>query len=228
MPASRVVPSAVKDMPAVTAPEAPAFLSGSESGSGDGKQVHRRSTVNARARAAQMRSSREAKTQDAKGTPGQVEKPSEKSAPPKRMRLPKPSVSKRAKIVVAVVLALVLAVGATLAYCVWDIWYRYDDAADIQGEWISQDGAALVIDGSQMQLTENVSYAYTIDTQAKTISFTYANAQGSAAYHFSVDRQKLVIEDGGTTDWLVILGVSSDEALDGTPGEGVTVLTRVN
>lgn len=190
----------------------------------DAKQQARRATVNARERAAQMRSQHEAREQKAQAAAEAKSQQTSKNAAPKRAS----KVSKRTKIVLALVLAVVLAVGATVAYCVWDIWYRYDDTADIQGEWISQEGAALIIDGSQMRLTDTVSYAYTIDTQAKTISFTYANAQGQAAYHFSPDRQQLVIEDGGTTDWLVILGVASDTALTETPGAGTTVLTRVN
>lgn len=127
-------------------------------------------------------------------------------------------------IAVAAVLAAALIAGLV---CAWLIWWRYDDAADFQGTWRSSEGATIVIDGESMHLTESVAYAYTLDTQGKSIDYYFSQSKGHAGYHFSGDRNTLVIDENGPTDLLVVLGAREDPALSGDVPSGVSVLTRV-
>ena len=122
-------------------------------------------------------------------------------------------------VVVAVVFVLVCAV-------VWNLWFRFDDAADIQGLWTSSDGASVSIDGHDLHLSDDVAYAYSLNTTAKTIDYTFASASGHASYRFSADRATLVLDERGGTDWLVLLGLKTDPALSGGSTSGVTVLMR--
>ena len=122
-------------------------------------------------------------------------------------------------VVVAVVFVLVCAV-------VWNLWFRFDDAADIQGSWTSSDGASVSIDGHDLHLSDDVAYAYSLNTTAKTIDYTFASASGHASYRFSADRATLVLDERGGTDWLVLLGLKVDPALSGGSTSGVTVLMR--
>lgn len=122
-------------------------------------------------------------------------------------------------VVVAVVFVLVCAV-------IWNLWFRFDDAADIQGLWASSDGASVFIDGHDLHLSDDVAYAYSLNTTAKTIDYTFASASGHASYRFSADRATLVLDERGGTDWLVLLGLKTDPALSGGSTSGVTVLMR--
>ncbi|WP_454945936.1 hypothetical protein [Cryptobacterium curtum] len=126
---------------------------------------------------------------------------------------------KRIILVVAVVFVLVCAV-------IWNLWFRFDDAADIQGLWTSSDGASVFIDGHDLHLSDDVAYAYSLNTTAKTIDYTFASASGHASYRFSADRATLVLDERGGTDWLVLLGLKTDPALSGGSTSGVTVLMR--
>ena len=126
---------------------------------------------------------------------------------------------KRIILVVAVVFVLVCAV-------IWNLWFRFDHAADIQGLWTSSDGASVFIDGHDLHLSDDVAYAYSLNTTAKTIDYTFASASGHASYRFSADRATLVLDERGGTDWLVLLGLKTDPALSGGSTSGVTVLMR--
>ena len=98
---------------------------------------------------------------------------------------------KRWPLVVAgsVLLVVLLIVGGFS----WDRWLRYDDAAEFQGEWQTHGTTAVVvIDGETIKLTEDVSWSYKLDTDAKTISYTFGNMEGSGRYRFSLDRSQLV------------------------------------
>ena len=106
---------------------------------------------------------------------------------------------KRWPLVVAgsVLLVVLLIVGGFS----WDRWLRYDDAAEFQGEWQTHGTTAVVvIDGETIKLTEDVSWSYKLDTDAKTISYTFGNMEGSGRYRFSLDRSQLVISDGSVGD----------------------------
>ena len=112
----------------------------------------------------------------------------------------------------------------------WNRWFRFDDAADIQGDWkVPAKNYTMVIDGTQMKLTEDVSYNYTIDTWAKTITYSFGSSSGHASYRFSQDRSVLVIEENAGTDWLVALRLKADPVIDeGIVGTGTSELLKVS
>ena len=159
-------------------------------------------------------------------------RPQEASA---REALPRPK--KRRiwlRVLIAFFIVLVLAAGVLAGLFAWDRWWRYDDAADMQGTWYASGTTVPVnITASEIIFDSKTSYEYTLDTQAKTMRYTLASLEGEGRYWFDDDRQTLVIVDGkGFT--------STDTALDdlrrridrlfgeGTlpEGEGVIVLKR--
>ena len=134
---------------------------------------------------------------------------------------------KRWPLVVAgsVLLIVLLIVGGFS----WDRWLRYDDAAEFQGEWQTHGTTAVVvIDGETIKLTEDVSWSYTLDTDAKTISYTFGNMEGSGRYRFSLDRSQLVISDGDGYSWLSTLmpGGRNVAAMGRTAGAAAAIPLR--
>lgn len=143
-----------------------------------------------------------------------------------------------AGVLVALFIMLIL-IGAAFS---WNRWFRYDDTADFQGEWQAHETTTVVvIDSKTVKLTEDVSYAYVLDTGAKTISFSFGDLQGQGRYYFSPDRSQLIIEDGEDYTWLSTLiediersAVQSKNALFDQPqeevvsGKGVTVFDLVS
>ncbi len=98
------------------------------------------------------------------------------------------------RIVVAVV---VVAIVVGIAFFSWNRWLRYDDAADLQGSWqVDGTTSEVVIDGTSMQLSDDVSYDYTIDSGSKTITYTFGSLEGQGRYRFSDDRSQVAIVDG--------------------------------
>lgn len=96
-----------------------------------------------------------------------------------------------------IVVALVAIVFAVTALFSWDRWLHYDDAVDLQGEWTVAGGSGTVtIDGGSIHLTDAEAYSYTMDSGAKTLSFTFGDLNGTARYRFSADRSQLAIQDG--------------------------------
>ena len=92
-----------------------------------------------------------------------------------------------------------------------------------------------------IKLTEDVSWSYKLDTDAKTISYTFGNMEGSGRYRFSLDRSQLVISDGSGYTWLSTLADDIAwqfdqlvRAIQGQPqeeppsGAGYTVLDRLS
>lgn len=150
--------------------------------------------------------------------------------------------SRRAFVVLAAALAVLVAAAASAAALSWDRWLRYDDAADFQGEWrIGESSAVIVIDGSNVKLTDEVSYAYQLDAGAKTLSFSFSSMRGEGRYRFSADREQLaVMEDGPYSAFSTLLEDMAwawdgfVRACTGQPpaelaeGEGATILTRVS
>ena len=124
----------------------------------------------------------------------------------------------------------------------WDRWLRYDDAAEFQGEWQTHGTTAVVvIDGETIKLTEDVSWSYTLDTDAKTISYTFGNMEGSGRYRFSADRSQLVVTEGSSysalstlfedVGWMwdgLVRFVQGQAPAQPEAGEGITVLARVS
>ena len=140
-------------------------------------------------------------------------------------------------VLIGVLLAIVVALVAVFS---WDRWLRFDDASDFQGTWYANGTASTIsIDGEQMHLTDDVAYSYTLDTGAKTISFTFGTYEGQGRYRFSADRSELVITDGADFSfWGNLFDDVSwrfGQAIDNLQGkeiareaavDGVTVLDR--
>ena len=139
-----------------------------------------------------------------------------------------------------VVLAVVVFVAAVVGLFSWDRWLRYDDTKDITGIWfvVGSDGA-VAIDDQVIALTADVSYRYTLDTFAKTISFSFGDLKGTGHYRFSADRSRLVIFEGDANWWIIALfedvGAAAQEmwlSLQGQSisathaADGVTSLSR--
>ena len=141
--------------------------------------------------------------------------------------------------VVAVLVAIAVVV-VTVGSFSWGRWLRYDDAADFQGAWYANGTTSLVtVDGQEIHLTSDVAYGYTLDTGAKTITFTFGDLQGQGRYRFSADRSELVITDGdGFSFWgnlfsdigwqfgQLITGLQGKEVPREEAVDGVTVLDR--
>lgn len=141
--------------------------------------------------------------------------------------------------VVAVLVAIAVVV-VTVGSFSWGRWLRYDDAADFQGAWYANGTTSLVtVDGQEIHLTSDVAYGYTLDTGAKTITFTFGDLQGQGRYRFSADRSELVITDGdGFSFWgnlfsdiswqfgQLITGLQGKEVPREEVVDGVTVLDR--
>lgn len=141
--------------------------------------------------------------------------------------------------IVAVLVAIAVVV-VTVGSFSWGRWLRYDDAADFQGAWYANGTTSLVtVDGQEIHLTSDVAYGYTLDTGAKTITFTFGDLQGQGRYRFSADRSELVITDGdGFSFWgnlfsdigwqfgQLITGLQGKEVPREEAVDGVTVLDR--
>lgn len=141
--------------------------------------------------------------------------------------------------VVAVLVAIAMVVIMVGSFS-WGRWLRYDDAADFQGAWYANGTTSLVaVDGQEIHLTSDVAYGYTLDTGAKTITFTFGDLQGQGRYRFSADRSELVITDGdGFSFWGNLfsdIGWQFGQLISGLQGkevpreevvDGVTVLDR--
>ena len=140
-------------------------------------------------------------------------------------------------ITLGLIVALV-AVGFG-AFFAWDRWGRYDDHADMQGQWYALGSTTpLTIDGQVIHLTDEIAYEYTIDDHAKTIKYTFGPMQGQGRYWFSEDRSFLAITDGegftgaGTALQDIVHLVddlASSGVITGTKlpkGDGVIVLCR--
>ena len=106
------------------------------------------------------------------------------------------------KIVATCLAAVLVACAAVAAFWAWDTWLRFDDSADIQGEWLTANGTALVvIDAEEIHMPDSVDFKYTLDTNDKTISYTFVDLAGGGSYEFSRDRATLTIteSDGSQT-----------------------------
>lgn len=85
------------------------------------------------------------------------------------------------KIVAACLAAVLVACAAVAAFWAWDTWLRFDDSADIQGEWLTANGTALVvIDAEEIHMPDSVDFKYTLDTNNKTISYTFVDLTAAA------------------------------------------------
>ena len=155
-----------------------------------------------------------------------------KSAKPK----PKLTRTRVALYAAAVLVALALVVVGTFS---WSRWLCFNDTQDIQGTWtVAGAQGGIVIDGELIHLTDVEAYRYTLDSGAKTLTFTFGDLEGSARYRFSADRTQLVIQDGSFsfTDTLfddiawswrgLVAMFGGQPAPDPSFGEGSLVLQR--
>lgn len=149
------------------------------------------------------------------------------------------SAKKRRKWPFVVVGAVVLVVVAIVAaFSCWR-WTFANDAQDIQGTWYiagTQKTVEVTADG--IKLADDVTYSYTIDEGAKTLSLSFGNMEGEARYRFSLDRQTLALRDGETTwgnslsediSWTIAaLGraIQGEQASPELSGDSTMVLTR--
>ena len=152
---------------------------------------------------------------------------------------PRPSsAKKRRKWPFVVAGAVVLVVVAVVAFSCWR-WTFANDAQDIQGTWYiagTQKTVDVTADG--IKLADDVTYSYTIDEGAKTLSLSFGNMEGEARYRFSLDRQTLALRDGETTwgnslsediSWTIAaLGraIQGEQASPELSGDSTMVLTR--
>ena len=144
------------------------------------------------------------------------------------------------RVVLIVVAAIVAVLVILLAAFSLNRWVLRDDAADIQARWSANGSETyMAIDASSIHLTSDVAYAYTLDTGAKTITFTFAQSQGSGRYWISGDKTTLVIEDGSFdafTTFTQDIGRAWDEFVLGVQGKKLefessdttTVFTRMS
>lgn len=135
--------------------------------------------------------------------------------------------------VLLVVLVVVVGVGAAFA---WNRWGRFDDHADMQGQWyVLGTTVPVTIDERSIHLTDDVSYEYEIDDHGKTIRYTFGPMQGQGRYWFSDDRKFFAITDGegytgaATAFEDIAHSFTAEEGATGAKlpdGEGVIVFGR--
>lgn len=104
-------------------------------------------------------------------------------------------------VIVSSIVVLLLAVGCGLL--AWNQWLRFDDAADIQGSWtVEGTDETVTFTATDIVMTDEVSYPYTLDTFQKTIDFSFKQYSGTGSYAFSPERTTLVIteEDADTQE----------------------------
>lgn len=148
-----------------------------------------------------MAAKQTAKRKSVKGEPRSAKTSGSKASSAGKGRKSNAKQPKKRRWLRVAAILLVVAIVAILAAFSWDRWFRFDDAADVQGSWqASGQAAVVVIDGEQMHLTDEVAYEYALDTGAKTIEFSFGKLTGSGTYRFSGDRQTLTIVEGGSSD----------------------------
>jgi hypothetical protein len=134
-------------------------------------------------------------------------KPTKRVSPEKQAKLnareeakangPKKHKSKgKIAAIVLIVLALLCAGGVAA----WMFWIQptyfpvYDDAADIQGEWLIEDEAiTVVISEDEIRMPNDITFKYVLDQDAGTIELTNDKATATDTYSFSDNRKEVTI-----------------------------------
>ena len=116
------------------------------------------------------------------------------ASPSKRAKKPRSPARIALSVAIGVFAAFVVACVALAV----DRWWVHDDAQDIQGTWYVYDTeVAIPIGPDTIGISEDAVYEYTIDTQAKTVTYSIGNLTGTSHYRFSSDRSQIaLIEDG--------------------------------
>lgn len=114
-----------------------------------------------------------------------------------RDRVVKEARHRRRKRTAIIVLSVLLVICAALGVFAWDRYFRYDDAADIQGQWrVVEQNMSVTIDGENINMPDGLSYPYTLDTTKKTIAYQFAGYTGGGSYTFARDRSSFTITEG--------------------------------
>lgn len=143
------------------------------------------------------------------------------------------------KIVAASALVVLLVAAALLS---WQRWLRFDDARDIQGTWQvvgASENALITIGADRIQITDDVAYAYELDSAEKTLALSFGVYSGGGHYWFSGDRQTLVFIDGASGGvssfvedfswaWEEVIASVQGRAFVIPSGENVVVLRRAS
>lgn len=121
------------------------------------------------------------------------------------------------RIAAIVCSAALCAVIAAAGLYVWNTYLRYDDAADIQGEWRTQDASmTVVIDATDIRMPD-LEYSYEMNTGAKKLTFHFSDLSGSGSYSFSSDRSVLTIVEGEGESAVSTVLVRVSDDIQATP-----------
>ena len=140
-----------------------------------------------------------------------------------KAKKPKRKLSPR-KVAFAVIVVILVVAAALAGLFSWNRWGRYDDHADMQGQWyVNGTAVPIQIDETSIHLADDVVYAYQIDDHDKTISYTFGDWEGQGRYWFNGDRSALVFTDGddftGSGNALDDLTQTVDDLASGIKGE---------
>lgn len=159
----------------------------------------------------------------------------EGSGPSFKMPAKKRKFKLRGPALALLLIVLIVVVGVSAAFA-WNRWGRFDDHADMQGQWyVLGTTVPVTIDAQSIHLTDDISYEYEIDDHAKTIRYTFGPMQGEGRYWFSDDRRFFAITDGeGYTGATTVFediahSFAAEKGATGAKlpeGEGVIVLGR--
>ena len=90
-------------------------------------------------------------------------------------------------VVALAIVACVLAFSAAR-------WWLVDDAHDVQGTWsIENSDAQITISSTEIRMSSDVIFTYTLDSTSKQITENLADKTGKVHYVFSADRKELVL-----------------------------------
>ena len=139
------------------------------------------------------------------GVSGKTPVPQTQTQAHKPRKINKPKVSLTRPVVIASSITLCLLV--CVLFFSWNRWLRFNDVQDFCGLWYANDTTKIVTaTTTEINLTTTEAYAYTLDTGAKTITFSFGNMQGKARYRFTNNRQTLEIVDGTSfTFWTTLI-----------------------
>ena len=156
-------------------------------------------------------------------------KPARPSKPKKQRKPVNPRTIRRVVFGVLSLILILALVGVGL-FC-WQKWMRFDDSADIQGVWkVQSTGDTIVFNAKKLKLTKGIAYEYQLDTDQKTIAYSFGDLKGGGHYYFGADRQVLVIIDGEETlNTLAEVGFIPAEIVEhDDPDDAITVLSKVS
>ncbi len=122
----------------------------------------------------------------------------------------------RRKIAVFALMALLTSCLVSLAGC------GSADHSNLKGEWKVKDTSVTVVFTDDKFRMVGIDYDYTIDTSAKTITYTTGEMTGTAKYSFAEGNTRLVLDEddgsGGTTS-TTFEKVSDDTSAEPSAGE---------